>query len=54
MSDIEQLKQQVEAQGSVVRDLKAAKADKAQVDEQVALLQALKKKLHIANGGDAD
>ncbi|KAJ2879076.1 Cytoplasmic and mitochondrial histidine tRNA synthetase, partial [Coemansia aciculifera] len=50
MSDIEQLKQQVEEQGVVVRDLKAAKAEKAQLDEQVALLLALKKKLQIASG----
>ncbi|KAJ2488826.1 Cytoplasmic and mitochondrial histidine tRNA synthetase [Coemansia sp. RSA 2050] len=54
MSDIEQLKQQIEEQGIVVRDLKAAKADKALVDEQVGLLLALKKKLQIANGGEAE
>ncbi|KAJ2257432.1 Cytoplasmic and mitochondrial histidine tRNA synthetase, partial [Coemansia sp. RSA 455] len=50
MSDIEQLQQQVDEQGRVVRDLKAAKAEKAQLDEQVALLLALKRKLQIASG----
>ncbi|KAJ2073915.1 Cytoplasmic and mitochondrial histidine tRNA synthetase [Coemansia sp. S155-1] len=50
MSDIEQLQQQVDEQGRVVRDLKAAKAEKPQLDEQVALLLALKKKLQIASG----
>ncbi|KAJ1671130.1 Cytoplasmic and mitochondrial histidine tRNA synthetase, partial [Coemansia sp. RSA 25] len=54
MSDIEQLKQQVEEQGGVVRELKAAKAEKAQLDEQVALLLALKKKLQIASSGNGE
>ncbi|KAJ2742486.1 Cytoplasmic and mitochondrial histidine tRNA synthetase [Coemansia sp. BCRC 34301] len=54
MSDIEQLRQQIEEQGGVVRDLKAAKAEKAQLDEQVALLLALKKKLQIASGGSGE
>ncbi|KAJ2508636.1 Cytoplasmic and mitochondrial histidine tRNA synthetase [Coemansia sp. RSA 2052] len=54
MSDIEQLKKQIEEQGGVVRELKAAKAEKAQLDEQVALLLALKKKLQIASSGNGE
>ncbi|KAJ2897502.1 Cytoplasmic and mitochondrial histidine tRNA synthetase [Coemansia aciculifera] len=51
MSDVEQLRQQMEKQGDLVRELKAARAEKAQVDAQVAVLLALKDKLKIASGG---
>ncbi|ORX68834.1 histidyl-tRNA synthetase [Linderina pennispora] len=53
MSEIEQLKKQVEAQGGVVRQLKADKADKAAIDEQVKVLLSLKDKLRIASGEPA-
>ncbi|PIA16007.1 histidyl-tRNA synthetase [Coemansia reversa NRRL 1564] len=46
----EQLRKQIEDQGNVVRQLKASKADKTQVDEGVALLLGLKDKLRIASG----
>ncbi|KAJ2808892.1 Cytoplasmic and mitochondrial histidine tRNA synthetase [Coemansia guatemalensis] len=46
----EQLRKQIEDQGNVVRQLKASKADKIQVDEGVALLLELKDKLRVATG----
>ncbi|KAJ1852540.1 Cytoplasmic and mitochondrial histidine tRNA synthetase, partial [Coemansia sp. RSA 2703] len=52
MSDVEQLKKQVDEQGQVVRKLKGDKAEAEVINEQVALLLALKEKLRIANGGD--
>jgi nondiscriminating aspartyl-tRNA synthetase len=44
------LEQQVAAQGNIVRDLKAAKADKAAVTAAVAILLDLKKQLTAAQG----
>lgn len=37
-------------QGDIVRQLKAAKADKPKVDAEVALLLTLKKQLSVAEG----
>ncbi|KAJ2720007.1 Cytoplasmic and mitochondrial histidine tRNA synthetase [Coemansia sp. Benny D115] len=50
MSEIESLQKQVEEQGSLVRKSKSDKADKAVIDEQVAVLLQLKEKLRIATG----
>lgn len=44
---VDDLQAQVDAQGAKVRDLKASGAPKEQVDEQVALLLDLKKKLSL-------
>lgn len=51
-SGIEQLQQQIKQQGDVVRQLKADKAEKLSVDEQVAVLLELKNKLSLATGGE--
>lgn len=40
-------------QGEVVKDLKAGKASKEDVDRAVSLLLELKKKLSLSGGGDA-
>ncbi|KAJ2001021.1 Cytoplasmic and mitochondrial histidine tRNA synthetase, partial [Coemansia thaxteri] len=50
MSDVEQLRLKIDEQALVVRELKTAKAEKAQIDEQVSLLLELKDKLRIARG----
>ncbi|KAI7832901.1 histidyl-tRNA synthetase [Kickxella alabastrina] len=54
MSDVEQLRKQVDEQALTVRQLKSSKADKEQVTEQVALLLALKEKLRIAGGDNSN
>jgi len=46
------LEQQVTQQGNVVRDLKAAKAEKAAITEAVDKLMSLKKQLCVAQGID--
>lgn len=47
-----QLTQAVEAQGLKVRQLKSAKAEKAEIDAEVQTLLALKKELAALEGGD--
>ncbi|GAN10930.1 histidyl-tRNA synthetase [Mucor ambiguus] len=48
----EQLAQSIEAQGLKVRQLKSAKADKAEIDQEVQNLLALKKELALLEGAD--
>lgn len=48
----EQLTQSIEAQGLKVRQLKSAKADKAEIDQEVQNLLALKKELALLEGAD--
>lgn len=47
-----QLTQAVEAQGLKVRQLKSAKAEKAEIDAEVQTLLSLKKELAALEGGD--
>ncbi|XP_055590584.1 histidine--tRNA ligase, cytoplasmic isoform X2 [Uranotaenia lowii] len=54
MTDKETILSQITAQGDEVRKLKAAKADKSKIDEEVAKLLALKAKLKELDGGDAE
>lgn len=48
--DKEHLKKLIDEQGDIVRQLKAAKADKPKVDAEVALLLTLKRQLSVAEG----
>lgn len=48
----DQLAQSIEAQGLKVRQLKSAKADKAEIDQEVQNLLALKKELALLEGAD--
>ncbi|KAG1434681.1 hypothetical protein G6F56_014226 [Rhizopus delemar] len=47
-----ELTQSIEAQGKKVRQLKTEGAEKSVVDEQVAVLLALKKELAVLEGTD--
>ena len=49
---VEELNDRIVAQGNKVRDLKAAKADKAAVKAEVDLLLALKTEFKAAHGAD--
>lgn len=51
-SNPDELTNRVQAQGNKVRELKAAKADKATIDKEVACLLDLKKQLALALGQD--
>ncbi|KAH9369247.1 hypothetical protein HPB48_003091 [Haemaphysalis longicornis] len=51
-SNPDKLTNRVQAQGNKVRELKAAKADKATIDKEVACLLDLKKQLALALGQD--
>ncbi|XP_069119784.1 methionine--tRNA ligase, cytoplasmic-like [Argopecten irradians] len=52
-AEVARLTDEVAKQGSVVRDLKTKKADKSEIDAQVAKLLDLKKQLALAQGQDA-
>ncbi|XP_060077335.1 methionine--tRNA ligase, cytoplasmic-like [Ylistrum balloti] len=52
-AEVARLTEEVAKQGSVVRDIKAKKADKSEIDAQVAKLLDLKKRLALAQGQDA-
>ncbi|XP_027562780.1 methionine--tRNA ligase, cytoplasmic-like, partial [Neopelma chrysocephalum] len=47
---IQELTEEVAKQGDLVRQLKAAQGDKAQVDTEVAKLLELKRRLALAQG----
>ena len=53
MSDLDELSKKIDGAGLSVRELKTAKADKAQVDAAVAELLRLKEEYKTANGGVA-
>lgn len=52
MTEKDNLLSEITEQGNVVRKLKADKADKSQIDEEVAKLLALKAKLKDLDGGE--
>ncbi|XP_046333263.2 methionine--tRNA ligase, cytoplasmic-like [Haliotis rufescens] len=52
--EIDRLTEQVSAQGTVVRELKTKKGDKAAIDAAVAQLLDLKRQLAVAQGLDPD
>lgn len=51
-ASLEELEEKVTKQGALVRDMKAAGADKAAITEQVQMLLAAKKALAVAKGED--
>lgn len=51
-AEVSRLTEEVAKQGALVRDVKAQKADKSQVDSEVAKLLDLKKQLALAQGLD--